>query len=79
MHDTDDVQDIDTHNVIRRDILLFSSGRFFVCVSHSVLQCASFTGIIPVFGFILIVLDWDWEVVYESGMGSGFDCLLWYV
>ena len=40
MRDTYDDHNADTHYVIRRDISLFSSDRFLVRVSHSVLVSA---------------------------------------
>ena len=31
-------------------------------------QCSTFTGMIPVFGVLLILFEWYWYVVCESGM-----------
>ena len=58
MHDTDAAHETHTHNVIRRDILRFSSGRFFGCVSHSGPSpgpyhgCSSYHNMIPYQGVI---------------------------
>ena len=34
----------------------------------TLIQCATFTGMIPVFGVLLILFEWYWYVVCESGI-----------